>query len=100
MKSLGLVRKLDDYKRVPIPKEIKEILNLKKGDSVEFFKCDEGVIIRKHNPSLKEWIMEGLNIWGICTFVMPLVLIIIIWLMFIIASILDGVDKLIKRIRR
>ena len=36
--------------------------------------------------------MEGLNIWGICTFVMPLVL--------IIASILDGVDKLIKRIRR
>jgi AbrB family looped-hinge helix DNA binding protein len=54
MESLGLVRKLDDYKRVPIPKEVKEILNLKKGDSVEFFKCDEGVIIRKHNPSLKE----------------------------------------------
>ena len=54
MKSLGLVRKLDDYKRVPIPKEVKEILNLKKGDSVEFLKCDEGVIIRKHNPSLKE----------------------------------------------
>ncbi|WP_302542331.1 hypothetical protein [uncultured Clostridium sp.] len=44
--------------------------------------------------------MEGLNIWGICTFVIPLVLIIIIWLMMIIASILDGVDKLIKRIRR
>lgn len=44
--------------------------------------------------------MEGLNIWGICTFVMPLVLIVIIWLMFIIASILDGVDKLIKRIKR
>lgn len=44
--------------------------------------------------------MEGLNTWGICTFVMPIVLIIIIWLMFIIASILDGIDKLIKRIRR
>ena len=43
--------------------------------------------------------MECLNIWGICTFVMPLVLI-IIGLMFIIASILDEVDKLIKRIRR
>ena len=37
MKSLGVVRKLDDYKRVPIPKEIKEILNLKNGDSIEFF---------------------------------------------------------------
>mgnify|MGYP005766152091 CR=1 FL=1 len=44
--------------------------------------------------------MEGLNIWGICTFVIPLVLIIIIWLMMIIAAILDGVDKLIKRIKR
>lgn len=44
--------------------------------------------------------MECLNIWGICTFVMPLVLIIIIGLIIIIASILDGVDKLIKRIRR
>lgn len=64
MKSLGLVRKLDDYKRVPIPKEIKEILNLKKGDSVEFLKCDEGVIIRKHNPSLKEWIYGRLKYMG------------------------------------
>ena len=44
--------------------------------------------------------MECLNIWGICTLVMPLVLIIVIGLMFIIASILDGVGKLIKRIRR
>lgn len=44
--------------------------------------------------------MKELNIWGICTFVMPLVLIIIILLMLIIASILDGVSKLIKRIRR
>jgi hypothetical protein len=44
--------------------------------------------------------MEGLNIWGICTFVMPLVLIIIIGLMLIITYILDGVGKFIKRIRR
>ncbi|WP_294171836.1 hypothetical protein [uncultured Clostridium sp.] len=44
--------------------------------------------------------MEGLNIWGICTFVMPLVLIIIIWLMIIIAFILDRIEKLIKKIKR
>lgn len=44
--------------------------------------------------------MEGLNIWGICTFVMPLILIIIIGLIMIITSILDVVNKLIKRIRR
>ena len=54
MKSLGVVRKVDKLRRVAIPKEIKEILNLKNGDSIEFFKCDEGVIIRKHIPSLKE----------------------------------------------
>ena len=54
MRSLGLVRKLDDYKRVPIPKEIKEMLNLQKGDSVEFFKSDEGIVIRRYVPSLKE----------------------------------------------
>ena len=54
MKSLGLVRKLDDYKRVSIPKEIKEMLNLKDGDSLEFFKSHEGVVIRKYTPSLKD----------------------------------------------
>ena len=40
--------------------------------------------------------MEGLNIWGICTFVIPIALAIIIGLILIIASILDGIGKLIK----
>lgn len=43
--------------------------------------------------------MEGLNIWGICTFVMLLALI-IIGLVIIITSILDRVDKLIKRFKK
>lgn len=42
--------------------------------------------------------MEGLNIWGVCIFVMPLALVMIIGLMLIITSILDGVSKLIKRL--
>ena len=41
--------------------------------------------------------MEGLNIWGICTFVMPLVLVIIIGLMMIIVSTVEGLNKLIKK---
>ena len=64
MKSLGLVRKLDDYKRVAIPVEVRKLLNLKEGDSLEFFKDDEGVIIRKHNPSLKEWVYGRLKYMG------------------------------------
>ena len=54
MKSLGVVRKVDKLRRVAIPVEVRELLKLKDGDSLEFFKSEEGVIIRKHNPSLKE----------------------------------------------
>ncbi|SCJ88606.1 MULTISPECIES: hypothetical protein [Clostridium] len=42
--------------------------------------------------------MEGFNWWGAFTFVMPIALVIIIGVIAIITSILDGVDKLIKRI--
>lgn len=42
--------------------------------------------------------MEGLNIWGVCIFVMPLVLMIIVGLMLIITSILGAIAKLIKRL--
>lgn len=44
--------------------------------------------------------MEGLNIWGICTFVMPIALSMIIGVIAVITSILDVADKLIKKIRR
>lgn len=44
--------------------------------------------------------MEGFNWWGAFSFVMPIVLVMIIGLMLMIASILDGIGKLIKRIRR
>ena len=54
MKSLGLVRKVDEVRRVAIPKEVRKILNIKDGDSLEFFKSDEGIVIRKYLPSLKE----------------------------------------------
>lgn len=44
--------------------------------------------------------MEGFNWWGVFYFVMPIVLILITWIVFIIAMILDGVSKLIKKIKR
>lgn len=44
--------------------------------------------------------MEAFNWWGVFSFVMPIALAMIIGLMLIIASILDGISKLIKRIRR
>ena len=42
--------------------------------------------------------MAGLNIWGICTFVMPIVLVIIIGLIMMIVSIVERLDKLIKKL--
>lgn len=54
MKSLGLVRKVDRLRRIAIPIEVREILKLKNGDSLEFFEGDEGVVIRKYTPSLKD----------------------------------------------
>lgn len=44
--------------------------------------------------------MEGFNWWGISIFVMPIVLAITIGLMIIVKSILDGVSKFIKIIKR
>lgn len=44
--------------------------------------------------------MEGFNWWGAFAFVMPIALGIIIGLMMVVAAILDGVGKLIKRIKR
>ena len=31
----------------------RKILNIKDGDSLEFFKGDEGIVIRRYVPSLK-----------------------------------------------
>ena len=44
--------------------------------------------------------MEGFNWWGTFTFVMPIALAILIGIIEIIAYILDGVGKFIKRIKR
>lgn len=41
--------------------------------------------------------MEGLNIWGISMFVMPIILVIMIGLISIIISTIDLISKLIKR---
>ena len=44
--------------------------------------------------------MEGFNWWGVFSFVMPIALSIIIGLIMLVASILDGVSKFVKRVRR
>ena len=47
MKSLGIVRSIDELGRVVIPKEIRKTMRLRDGDPLDIFAGAEGVIILK-----------------------------------------------------
>jgi stage V sporulation protein T len=49
MKSLGIVRRIDDLGRVVIPKEIRRSLGIKEGDPMELFVADGGIFIKRYN---------------------------------------------------
>ncbi|PID15798.1 hypothetical protein CSV63_03820 [Sporosarcina sp. P34] len=48
MKSLGIVRKVDHLGRIVIPKELRNFLLIDKGDPIEIFVEDDGIILRKY----------------------------------------------------
>ena len=50
MKATGIVRQLDDVGRVVLPKELREIFDMRNKDSVEIFTTEEGIFIKKYNP--------------------------------------------------
>jgi len=45
MKSIGIVRRVDELGRIVVPKEIRRSLGIKEGDPLEFFTNREGEII-------------------------------------------------------
>ena len=50
MRSLGIVRNLDQLGRLVIPKETRKVFELNEGDPVEIFTDEDKIIIRKYNP--------------------------------------------------
>lgn len=48
MRDLGNVRRMDDLRRVVIPKEVRELLNIASGDPIEFYIDGDRVIIQKY----------------------------------------------------
>lgn len=48
MRGLGNVRRMDDLRRVVIPKEVRELLNIASGDPIEFYIDGNRVIIQKY----------------------------------------------------
>ncbi len=51
MKSLGIVRKVDELGRIVLPKEIRDSFELSAGDGVEIFVEKDRIILQKYAPS-------------------------------------------------
>ena len=49
MKESGIVRKVDPLGRIVIPKEIRKVMSINKGDSLEIVKDNNGILLRKYH---------------------------------------------------
>ena len=49
MKVSGIVRKVDPLGRIVIPKEIREVMGINEGDSLEIVKDNNQIILKKYN---------------------------------------------------
>jgi AbrB family transcriptional regulator (stage V sporulation protein T) len=51
MKSIGIVRKIDELGRIVIPKEIRKTMQIQDGDSLEIFTDSQGdIVFKKYAP--------------------------------------------------
>lgn len=51
MKSMGIVRRVDELGRVVIPRELRRTLDIKDNDPVEIFTGEDGaIILKKYQP--------------------------------------------------
>lgn len=51
MKATGIVRRVDELGRIVIPKELRNLFNVKEKDPLEIFTDDSGIILRKYEIS-------------------------------------------------
>lgn len=49
MKASGIIRKVDPLGRVVIPKEMRKVLDINEGDTIEIVKVDNDVVLRKYS---------------------------------------------------
>ena len=52
MKSTGMIRHIDDFGRVVLPKELRKNLNLEYNTPLEIFVEGERIILQKHQPDM------------------------------------------------
>jgi transcriptional pleiotropic regulator of transition state genes len=51
MKSTGIVRPVDMFGRIVLPKELRSTLNITEKDSLEIFVEENSIILKKYQPS-------------------------------------------------
>ena len=51
MKSLGIVRRVDELGRIVLPSELRRSLNIEERDTLEIFTNDDQIILKKYEPS-------------------------------------------------
>ena len=54
MKAMGIVRRIDGLGRIVIPKEARNVLNIKDGDNLEMFFSEDGVFMRPYQKVSEE----------------------------------------------
>lgn len=53
MKATGIVRKVDDLRRITLPRELCRIYGIEPATPIEIFTADGGqIILRKYNPGI------------------------------------------------
>ncbi|MED0673349.1 AbrB/MazE/SpoVT family DNA-binding domain-containing protein [Aneurinibacillus aneurinilyticus] len=51
MKTIGIVRKLDELGRIVLPRELRHTLGIVKKDGLEIFVDKEYIVLRKYKPA-------------------------------------------------
>jgi AbrB family transcriptional regulator, transcriptional pleiotropic regulator of transition state genes len=50
MKSIGIVRKVDQLGRVVLPKELRKAMNIEEGQALEMYTEGETIMLKKYQP--------------------------------------------------
>ncbi len=51
MRSIGIVRKIDELGRIVLPKELRRSLDIEEGDPMEIFVDANTIMLKKYEPS-------------------------------------------------
>ena len=49
MKESGIVRKVDPLGRIVIPKELRDVMSINEGDSIEIVKDNNQIVLKKYH---------------------------------------------------